>query len=437
MAIDSSAGSGRNMDAYYKNLISSPYILPVMVYSNTKSFTKAPRFISNKILFDMPYATHPLDLCSPSYCSLPPDKHIAHEEWMRKFALHVRFLASLYVTPVMWLLDMVLPIIEKPMRGHIVQVFHGELFQIGPLPYIRDDHIRSLHTYGRLLLSGKIVHDELVTFGELDPNDPRMRRIGRVLDDTLYTGQLDKNKILKRFNLDPRKKTLLYSPTWESLKIWSIGREEEDEKHLYEFCTIARKLHLNVIIRPHHISILQYGAKPKILRVLNHFDNVCFDDSSISSFWGPNHSLIAADIMVTDLSSISGEFLSLGKPVIYLYPDQTQGLWGERFPKLSEVQKLSYTVTDFKQLFARIRHLVKTKESDTILSKRQKTAAYLLDRRDGMAGKQFRLEMDTYAQEIIRVNARYPRRLVHKIHRFLHPYKYSVLNFSAQIYNRS
>lgn len=437
MAIDSSAGSGRNMDAYYKNLAASRHILPIMVYSNTVSFSKAPRFIANKILFDMPYATHPLDLCSPDYCSLLPQQHVAHEEWMHMFAAHVRFLTSMYTAPVMWLLDMVLPIIEKPMGKHIIQVFHGELFPIGPLPYIRDDHIRSLHSYGRLLLSGRIVYDELVSGGQIKPTDKRLRRIGRVLDDSLYSGILNRSGILKRYGLDPRKKTLLYSPTWESLKIWPIGKPEDDEKNLYEFCEFLERLHLNVIIRPHHIGILQYGVKPKILRVLRHFDNVYFDDSSVSSFWGPNKSLVASDIMITDLSSISTEFLSLGKPVIYMYPDHTQGLWGDHFPKLSDVEKLSYTATDFKQLFAIVRRLVNSKESDTMLTKRRRIAAYMLDHRDGTAGRQFLLEMDAYAQEIARADATYIQRAMNQLRTIMHPYKNSILRFAAQLDNRS
>lgn len=436
MAIDSSAGSGRNMDAYYKNLLLSQHIYPIMVYSNASSFSRAPSWITNKILFDMPHATHPLDLCSPAYCSLLPEQHIVHEQWMHKFAKHVQFLKSMYTIPVIWLLDMVLPIIEKPMGEHIVQVFHGELFQIGPLPYIRDDHIHSLQSYGRLLLSGRIVYDELVSYGQIQSTDRRMRRIGRVLDDSLYSGVLNRDNILKHYGLDPHKKTLLYSPTWESLKIWPIGQAKDDEKHLYQFCEKLNNLHLNVIIRPHHICILQFDLKSRILRVLRKFNNVYFDDSSVSSYWGPNKSLVAADIMVTDLSSISTEFLSLGKPVIYVYPDQTQGLWGEHFPKLADVQKLSYTVTSFKQLFARVGHLVKSKESDTILTKRRRTAAYLLDRRDGTAGKQFLLEMDTYAQEIARANATYVHRTIRMVRHFMHPYKDSILNFSVQIDNR-
>lgn len=436
MAIDSSAGSGRNMDAYYKNLLLSQHIYPIMVYSNASSFSNAPNWITDKILFDMPYATHPIDLCSPAYCSLLPEQHIVHEQWMHKFAKHVQFLKSMYTIPVIWLLDMVLPIIEKPMGEHIVQVFHGELFQIGPLPYIRDNHIRSLRSYGRLLLSGKIVRDELVTFGQLDPNDPRMRRTGRVLDDTLYTGELDKKKILKQYRLDPRKKTLLYAPTWESLKIWPIGQANEDEMHLYNYCKFLSDHNLNGIIRPHHICILQYGVKPKILRVLRHFRNVYFDDSSISSYWGPNKSLIAADYMITDISSISTEFFSLGKPVVYLYPDQTQGLWGERFPTVSDVRKFSYVATSFEELFHIIHSLVKSNESDTMLTKRRKNAAYVLDYRDGSAGKRFLYEMDDYALEIKRKHKTAVRQIKDTIRRFVYPHTTSIRYFSAQLLHR-
>ncbi len=399
MAIDSSVGSGRNMDAYYENLSNSQLIIPVMVYSRGESYETAPAWIQNKVLLDMPYATHPIDLCRHSHCKIPIHAHITHDQWMRQFAKSVPMVrATTSVAPI-WLLDMVLPIIEAPMKRHIVQVFHGELFPIGPLPYIRPEHIDSILSYDRLLLSGQVIEDALMASGVIDPEDTRIRRIGRVLDDTLYNGTIKKQTVLREFGLDPKRKTLLYAPTWESLKLWPMGTRADDARYLRRFCSFAQKQNLNVILRPHPISIIQYGVQPLIARSTKLYRNVYFDNARLSSYYGPNKALIAADILITDLSSISAEFLSLGKPVVYLYPDRSVGIWGEGFPSIAAVRKLSYTVQGISELLSVLTRLLSKEEDSRIIKKRAQTAAYFLDHRDGSSGRRFRQEMEQLARE--------------------------------------
>jgi hypothetical protein len=433
MAIDSIVGSGRDMDAYYKNLIPSKNILPIMVYSHMSNFRRAPVWIKNKIVFDMPYATHPLELCSPEFCHLDPDHHITHKQWLDKFVSAIRFIKKMYGNHEIWLLDMILPKIEKPMGGNIVQVFHGELFKIGPLSYFKNENLPSLNRYGRILLSSRLLYDEVVRYGKFNSHDNRLRLTGRVLNDTLYSGVLDKNDVMMQYKLNPDKKTLLYAPSWESLKIWPIGKRGDDAANLFKFCQFLQKLKLNFIFRPHPICILQYGVKPEIMRVLQQFKHTYFDDSSISSYLGPNKTLIAADIMITDLSTISGDFLSLNKPVIFFYPDNKQGLWGEFFPNFDEVANISYAVKNFPELYTAIKKLVLHKEPDNILSKRIKTIEYLQEKRDGSAGKIFLSEMENYAQEIFSKEASFAQQFNLFLNKIFNRQDDSLVYFSAQI----
>jgi hypothetical protein len=47
-------GSGRTLEVYYKSLLLSPILVPIMVYTNKTSFLNSPKYISNKILFKIP-----------------------------------------------------------------------------------------------------------------------------------------------------------------------------------------------------------------------------------------------------------------------------------------------------------------------------------------------------------------------------------------------
>ncbi len=433
MAIESDLGCGRNMDAYYKHLIDSNSILPIMIYTNAQSYNNSPKWIKNKYLFNMPFLTHYLGHCSPEYCTLKPSEHITHSQWQRAFIPYVLFLKNIYGNRAIWLIDMPMPIIETYMRKNIVQVFHSELFEIGPAPYFHADNIPSFSKYARIFVTGSLLKDEVIKRTPLHANDKRIRIIGRVLNDTLYTNTLDKHKILQEYNLDPSRRTIVYAPSWESQKIWGIGKKRDDIRNLERFCSYAKQMNFNVIIRPHPICIYQYQIKDPIIKTLKKYANTYFDDSTRSNYLGPNKTLIAADILVTDLSTIAGDFLSLGKPAIFLYPDKSQGIWGEYFPTIHEVQKISYTARGFSELFRIITNIETSGESVIEKKKRHDIVSYIFDRTDGTAGKTFKTEMDILAAELKAFDATFLGKLYSFMCNKNRPYHSSDLYFSAQI----
>ena len=432
MAIESDLGCGRNMDVYYKNLENSDVVLPIMVYSRLSSYQNAPKWIKNKVVYNVPFTTHYLENCYPD-CKLDPDEHITHEKWTSEFIKFIYLIKKIYKNRAMWLLDHPLPILEKAMGPHLIQIFHGELFKIGPASYFNSENMASFYSYDRIFISGKLLFDEVIRHTKINPKDSRIRMTGRVLNDSLYTKELNKKHILKQFKLNPLQKTVVYAPSWESLKIWPIGKRNKDVLNLEKFCEFIKSNNLNLIIRPHPICIYQYDIKPKIIRTIKKFPNMYFDDSSSSSYYGPNKTIIAGDVLVTDLSTISVDFMSLGKPAIYLYPDNSTGLWGKFFPTIEQVAAVSYVAKNFSELNSLIKKLTLTNESLEIKLKRKETVSYVFHNNNGTAGNIFLQELESYTLELMhRENS-----LINKLWRYLFKrngkYKNDIINFSARI----
>ena len=110
---------------------------------------------------------------------------------------------------------------------------------------------------------------------------------------------------LENMGLDPRKKTLLYAPTFYPS---SIECFPENWPELYQ--------QYNIIIKPHYFSLSKetYKAQRKLLEHWAQFDNVYFakvEDYSLVPF------MALADVLISDASSALFEFAALNKPVIW------------------------------------------------------------------------------------------------------------------------
>ena len=110
---------------------------------------------------------------------------------------------------------------------------------------------------------------------------------------------------LAQFDLDPKKKTLLYAPTFYPS---SIECFPENWPELFE--------QYNIIIKPHYFSLSKetYKAQRKLLEHWSQFDNVYsakVEDYSLVPF------MALADVLISDASSALFEFAALNKPVIW------------------------------------------------------------------------------------------------------------------------
>lgn len=152
---------------------------------------------------------------------------------------------------------------------------------------------------------------------KLEDRKIKLYDIGYSKSDMLLQGKYDREDVLNQLKLDPALKTVLYSPSWdEGLSLRTFGAKVIEN--------ILKVKNINLIVKLHPISYCPVDGPNYIFYTggtdwINKFSK--FD--SIPNFRHiPSNNidplLSAADVMVTDLSSVALEFIVLDKPVIYI-----------------------------------------------------------------------------------------------------------------------
>jgi len=141
--------------------------------------------------------------------------------------------------------------------------------------------------------------------------------IGYAKSDQLLNGAFNRENVLNDLGLDPNRKTILYAPSWdEGLSLRTKGENVIEE--------LLKINNVNVIVKLHPISYCPadgpnyefYTGGINWKERLEKFDsNENFKNVTTGK---ADPLLAAADVMVTDLSSVALEFILLDKPVIYI-----------------------------------------------------------------------------------------------------------------------
>ncbi len=124
------------------------------------------------------------------------------------------------------------------------------------------------------------------------------------IDTTLNATDAEKERLRKHLRLDPRKRTIVYAPTWRD----GAGRDNFDFERLDTDLEALANLDVNAIFLPHHIMTRN--------RDFSTVKGLVVPPSDTNT----NLLLSLCDLLITDYSSIFFDFLPLGRPIVhYVY----------------------------------------------------------------------------------------------------------------------
>lgn len=170
--------------------------------------------------------------------------------------------------------------------------------------------------FDKLFLIGPYMRRRFVESGVLKDDDSRIEEVGMPKLDALVNGVFDRDAVLRSFGLDPSLRTILFAPTW-------IRGGCLDTQGL-EILDVLNQLPHNVIVKLHDNSFdlrkqrfdFQQLIPPRLgprMRLAEGFDS--------------NPYLAAADVLVSDASSIANEFLLLDRPLVFFRLDELEKDW--------------------------------------------------------------------------------------------------------------
>jgi len=192
-------------------------------------------------------------------------------------------------------------------RGTLrVQMFHGVS---GKYANVYDTPDESARMWDRLFFINRRRLENFVRSGALDANSTSARLVGMPKVDCLVDGSLKRDAVLETLGIDPSRQVVLYAPTWsEHSSLVSIGEELVNRLISAGYAVIV-KLH----DRSHDPERAHSGGIDWVAKLASRLRE-SGGHLAVSSDSCPF--LAAADVMITDHSSIGFEYLLLDRPVV-------------------------------------------------------------------------------------------------------------------------
>lgn len=198
---------------------------------------------------------------------------------------------------------------KLPRGARRVQTFHGVA---GKYRTVYDSPSESMRSWDRLFFINERRLRHFIECGAIDENSQAARLIGMPKLDCLVDGSLKRDELLASMGIDPSRKTVLYAPTWSAhSSVVSMGEELVRRLGEAGYAVIV-KLH----DRSRDLQFVNSGGVDWGVRLeplLQRFEGVLATGTNSSKY------LPAADIMITDHSSVGFEYLLLDRPLIRIH----------------------------------------------------------------------------------------------------------------------
>jgi hypothetical protein len=190
-------------------------------------------------------------------------------------------------------------------RGTLrVQTFHGVA---GKYNFDRPDH--TISVWDRFFFINRRRLDNYIKYGVVSDGSPSARLVGMPKVDCLANGSLKRDAVLSSLGLDPGKPTVLYAPTWSPYSSLNAMGEELVRRLIAAGFAVIVKLHDRSCDTRHRYS---GGVNwPRLFEPILREGGGRLANGSNSCPY-----LAAADVMITDHSSIGFEYLLLDRPLV-------------------------------------------------------------------------------------------------------------------------
>jgi hypothetical protein len=187
-----------------------------------------------------------------------------------------------------------------------ILMFHGVA---GKYSSVYDRTALSMRQWNRIFFINRRRLRNLVRSGAIDEGSAAARMIGMPKTDCLVDGTLDRNRVLSSLGLDPNRPTVLYAPTWSPYSSLNKMGEELVRQLCRAGYSVIVKLHDRSFCPEFaHSGGVEWAAR--LDPILQKHGGHLARGSDSSPY------MAAADILVTDHSSVGFEYMLLDRPVV-------------------------------------------------------------------------------------------------------------------------
>ena len=187
--------------------------------------------------------------------------------------------------------------IKPRSHGVSVQIFHGLSFRNRAVRPANDG-------YDRYFVIGPYMHRRLEDQGVFVSDDPRALKVGFPKTDRLLDGTLDRSAILAGHGFSGDRPVLLFAPTGARRNALETMGEEL-------LARLAAEDRYDVMVKPHDHPKNRIDWFSRLAPLESEHLRVVRDADVIPL-------LFAADLLLSDASSVANEYALLDRPIVFL-----------------------------------------------------------------------------------------------------------------------
>ena len=197
----------------------------------------------------------------------------------------------------------------KPQKTAVkVQIFHSasiDNYSVSP----------KAMRFDKLFTIGPYLYDKFISTGTLAENDPRLEKIGMPKIDCLVDGSLDASAIRKDLGIENELPTVLYAPTRSTTSGTSLEHAGE------QIIQTISQMDVNLLIKLHDRNYRMWRKKSSI-DWRQRLNDLKTENMRVITDYDICPAFYVSDLLISDVSSVTYEFCTLDRPMIFFHIDQ-------------------------------------------------------------------------------------------------------------------